>query len=102
MYFYLKNLPTIFYPNTILFESNEHTNNQDVEDIINIYKKFLIIISAFIPYIANECWENITGKPDLTFQEWPKIDETFLNKENFDIVIQINGKKRAIINAINN
>jgi leucyl-tRNA synthetase len=25
-----------------------------------------------------------------------------LNKENFDIVVQINGKKRAIINAPNN
>ena len=35
-------------------------------------------------------------------QEWPKIDEFFLHKENFDIVIQINGKKRAIINATNN
>ena len=32
----------------------------------------------------------------------PKIDESFLHKENFDIVIQINGKKRAIINATNN
>jgi len=35
-------------------------------------------------------------------QEWPKIDESFLHKESFDIVVQINGKKRAIINATNN
>ena len=35
-------------------------------------------------------------------QEWPKIDESFLHKENFDVVVQINGKKRAIINATNN
>ena len=72
------------------------------EDIINVYKKYLIIISAFTPYIANECWEKITGKQDITLQEWPKIDGYFLHKENFDIVIQINGKKRAIINATNN
>ena len=72
------------------------------EDIINIYKKYLIIISAFIPYIANECWEKITGKQDVTLQEWPKIDGSFLHKENFDIVIQVNGKKRAIINTTNN
>ena len=39
------------------------------EDIINIYKKYLIIISAFIPYIANECWERVTGNQDLTSQE---------------------------------
>jgi len=74
----------------------------DKEDIINVYKKYLIIVSAFIPYIANECWEKITGKQDITLQEWPKINDSLLHKENFDIVVQINGKKRAIINATNN
>ena len=83
---------------------NEEIEKQNLtkEDIINIYKKYLIIISAFIPYIANECWEKITGKQDIGLQEWPKIDASFLHKDNFVIVIQINGKKRAIINATNN
>ena len=83
---------------------NEEIEKQSLnkEDIENIYKKYLIIISAFIPYIANECWEKMTGKQDMALQEWPKIDDSFLHKENFDIVIQINGKKRAIINATNN
>jgi leucyl-tRNA synthetase len=83
---------------------NEELEKQSLskEDIINVYKKYLIIISAFIPYIANECWEKITGKQDIILQEWPKIDKSFLQRENFDIVIQINGKKRAIINATNN
>jgi leucyl-tRNA synthetase len=75
--------------------------NLDKEVIEDVYKKYLIIISAFIPYIANECWEKITGNQDMTSQEWPKIDISFLNKENFDIVVQVNGKKRAIINATN-
>jgi leucyl-tRNA synthetase len=74
----------------------------DKDEIIRVYKKYLIIISAFIPYIANECWEKITGKQDILLEEWPKIDEILLLKENFDIVIQINGKKRAIISAANN
>ena len=83
---------------------NEEIEKQNLnkEDIVSIYKKYLIIISAFIPYIANECWEKITGKQDITLQQWPNIDESFLHKENFDIVIQINGKKRAIINSANN
>jgi leucyl-tRNA synthetase len=72
------------------------------EDIINVYKKYLIIVSAFTPYIAHECWERITGNQDMTLQEWPKVDGSFLNKDNFDIVIQIDGKKRAIINSTNN
>jgi leucyl-tRNA synthetase len=72
------------------------------EDIINAYKKYLIIISAFIPYIANECWEKITKQNNLSSQAWPKIENTLIKKDYFDVVIQINGKKRAIINAINN
>jgi leucyl-tRNA synthetase len=72
------------------------------EDIIDTYKKYLIIISAFIPYIANECWEIITKQNNLSSQKWPKIENTLIKKDHFDIVIQINGKKRAIINAINN
>ena len=86
--------------NNINEEIEKQTLNK--EDIVNVYKKYLIIISAFIPYIANECWEKITEKQDMNLQSWPKIDESFLLKENFDIVIQINGKKRAIINATNN
>jgi leucyl-tRNA synthetase len=83
---------------------NEEIEKQitDKEEIINAYKKYLIIISTFIPYIANECWEKITGKQDINLQEWPRIDDSLLRKENYDIVIQVNGKKRAIINATNN
>jgi leucyl-tRNA synthetase len=71
-------------------------------DIINAFKKYLIIISAFIPYIANECWEKITKQNNLSSQVWPKIENTLIKKDYFDVVVQINGKKRAIINAINN
>jgi leucyl-tRNA synthetase len=73
----------------------------DKDSIIESYKKYLIIISTFIPYISNECWEIITKKNDLTSQEWPKIQDNLIQKDRFDVVIQINGKKRAIINAIN-
>jgi leucyl-tRNA synthetase len=86
--------------NNLNEEIDKKTLNQ--EDIINAYKKYLIIISAFIPYIANECWEKITKENNLSSQVWPKIEDTLIKKDYFDVVIQINGKKRAIINAINN
>jgi leucyl-tRNA synthetase len=74
----------------------------DKNKLENVFKKYLIIISAFIPYIANECWERITKKNNLSSQEWPKIENTLIKKDHFDVVVQIDGKKRAIINAINN
>ena len=83
---------------------NEEIDNKnlELEDLIKTYKEYLIIISIFTPFIANECWEKITGKNNLNEQNWPKIENFSLKKDNFDIVIQINGKKRAIINAVNN
>jgi len=78
---------------------NFKTDKNNLEDA---FKKYLIIISAFIPYIANECWKKITKKTDLAAQEWPKFNNESLKKDRFDVVIQINGKKRAIINTINN
>jgi leucyl-tRNA synthetase len=86
--------------NNLSEEIEKKTLNE--EDIINAYKKYLVIISAFIPYIANECWEKITKQNNLSSQEWPKIENTLIKKDHFDVVVQINGKKRAIINAINN
>lgn len=74
----------------------------DKNNLIDVFKKYLIIISAFIPYIANECWEKITKKTDLAIQEWPKFDNESLKKDKFNVVVQINGRKRAIINAIHN
>ena len=86
--------------NNLNEEIDKKTLNE--ENIINAYKKYLIIISAFIPYIANECWERVTKENNLSSQDWPKIENTLIKKDHFDVVIQINGKKRAIINAINN
>jgi len=89
---------------TFLNLINDEVEKLGIEknSLTEVFKKYLIIISAFIPYIANECWEKITKKTDLSIQEWPKFDNESLRKDEFNIVVQINGKKRAIINAIHN
>ena len=86
--------------NIINDESDKLQVDKDI--LIEVFKKYLIIISAFTPYIANECWEKITKKTDIAIQEWPKFNNESLKKDQFNVVIQINGKKRAIINAANN
>jgi leucyl-tRNA synthetase len=74
-------------------------SNEEIEDS---YKKYLIIVSIFVPFVSNECWEKLTGQNDLSSQQWPEIKVLDAKKDNYDVVIQINGKKRAIINATNN
>ena len=64
-----------------------------------IIKKYLITMMPIIPHFANECLEmNKFKKNELN---WPKYDEKLLIEDNINFVIQINGKKRALIQAKN-
>ena len=67
--------------------------------LIASYKKILITMTPVIPHFANECLEVMSDKSLYT---WPDIDESLLVKEKTNYVIQINGKKRGIIEAKTN
>ena len=47
------------------------------------------------PHLASECLEEINKNHDYN---WPIIEEKFLEKELITIVIQVNGKKREVLN----
>ena len=47
-----------------------------------------------VPHFASECLEDIKAEKELS---WPEIEKKYLSKNTATIVIQINGKKRAII-----
>ena len=64
---------------------------------VNILKTML----PFLPHFASECLNELSIDPILD-NHWPKIDSKSLNSEKVNIVIQINGKKREIIEIKNN
>ena len=49
-----------------------------------------------IPHFANECLRILNTKKT---SNWPSYDEKYLKEENINIVVQINGKKRGLINT---
>ena len=49
-----------------------------------------------IPHFSNECLEDI-GLNEI--KEWPDVNKDLLIEKNTNYVIQINGKKRAVIQA---
>ena len=71
----------------------EKENN--AKNLLENYKKILIIFSPVLPHFVNECLEDLNVNKNFT---WPNIDNTYLETENVDYIVQINGKKRAIIN----
>ena len=61
--------------------------------LIENYQKILITMTPILPHFANECLSMIEVK---NFK-WPQYDDTMLKEEVIKIVIQINGKKRGLI-----
>jgi leucyl-tRNA synthetase len=74
---------------------SENENNKEYYQ--NIFKQFLILIYPFLPHLASECWEKITQQQNLHMQSWPTFNESLLKVEEINLVVQINGKKRAIL-----
>ena len=68
----------------------------DAKNLKKNYIKILTIMSPVIPHFTSECLE-ILGENQ--FQNWPKVNNKYLENEIVNIVIQINGKKRGVINV---
>jgi leucyl-tRNA synthetase len=63
------------------------------EILIENYKKILVLMNPFIPHFSNECLNSINEGQI----KWPNISKEDLIEENINFVVQINGKKRAIL-----
>ena len=101
-----ENLKNFSYNKIIanLYETYNHLfseidNHQSKKTLIENYQKILIVMMPIIPHFANECFECISENKEIC---WPLVDESLLIEENTNYVIQINGKKRAIIKAKKN
>ena len=80
---------------TYNFLNKEVEKKLDSENLKKNYVKILTIFSPAIPHFAAECLEELKV---LNKSFWPKSEEKYLQEDKIDYVIQINGKKRAILN----
>jgi leucyl-tRNA synthetase len=63
------------------------------EVLIENYKKILILMSPFIPHFTAECLDNFNQREI----NWPTALKEELIEEIINFVVQINGKKRALL-----
>ena len=69
--------------------ANNRTSNKTLR---NEWEKITMLLMPLAPHLAHECCEKINKK-----FYWPKYDPKLLKEENCIIVIQIDGKKRGIL-----
>ena len=75
----------LFYDHVI----NNKTSNKTLK---NEWEKITMLLMPLIPHLANECCEKINKK-----FYWPKYNSKLLKEDNCTIVIQVDGKKRGIL-----
>ena len=80
------------------FFSKELVKKYTKNTLIENFSKILITMIPIIPHFASECLKKINYNVD----KWPEYDETLLIEDIIPYVIQINGKKRAVIEAKRN
>ena len=91
-----------FHYNVIIANIYEIYNflNQSIDGELNSeelrenYTKILSVLLPIIPHYASECLNDLN---DNIFQNWPQIDKKMLQEDYVEYVVQINGKKRAMI-----
>ena len=55
------------------------------------------MLSPFIPHFSSECLSELSKYKKIESEKWPEIDKNFLNNEKINLVIQINGRKREVL-----
>ena len=75
------------------FFTNQINKNYTKETLLENYQKILIAIQPVVPHFSSECLELI----NVFDVEWPQYNEEMIRNEKVNLVIQINGKKRNLI-----
>jgi len=59
----------------------------------------LVMLAPFAPHLAEELWHGLGHKDSVHEQSWPKYDEEKIEEEDFELIVQINGKFRGTLIA---
>jgi len=62
-------------------------------------EKFCLILSPLAPHLAEELWTRLGHNQTLAYQAWPIFDPAYLKNDRVSVVVQVNGKKRALVDV---
>jgi len=75
-----------------LFSSHVSNNKTSKKVLINEWEKITMLLMPLVPHLAHECCEKINKE-----FYWPKYDVKLLKDDNCTIVVQVDGRKRGIL-----
>ena len=76
------------------FSKIKNFENCETEIFKKNYIRVLTLMHPILPHLITECLTDLNEK---TIINWPEIEKKYLNEDTVTIVIQINGRKRGVI-----
>ena len=81
-----------------LLNEFEGVSNSNYEPRTTNYELFIKLLAPFAPHFAEEIWMNVLGNTkSIHLEKWPEYDPRLIVEETSRLVVQINGKTRAVL-----
>lgn len=74
-----------------LYKENSHSTEA--------LKKLTLMLAPFAPHMCEEIWSVMGERGFVSLAPWPQFDETLIDEDTVSIAVQVNGKKRGLINV---
>lgn len=62
-------------------------------------ESFIKVLAPFTPHICEEIWNNLGNEKSIFLESWPSYDKSLIKDDTINLVVQINGKLRATLEA---
>jgi leucyl-tRNA synthetase len=60
---------------------------------------FVLLLAPMASHLCEELWQRLGHGATLAYEAWPKWDESLLKQDTVKVVVQVNGKKRSLVEA---
>jgi leucyl-tRNA synthetase len=60
-----------------------------------VLEDIVLMLAPIIPHAAQELWNELGHADDIVMAVWPKVDESALQQDAIEMVVQVNGKLRG-------
>ena len=78
------------------FEDESEQGKAVMRQAIN---NVVLMLSPIVPHITQKLWQQLGHDSLVVEQAWPQFDESALERDSIELVVQVNGKLRSKINV---
>ncbi len=73
----------------------EDDSNQGLAVRQEVLEAIVLMLAPIIPHASQQLWNELGHDNDIVVATWPTVDESALQQETIDMVVQVNGKLRG-------